>query len=103
MLFCCCLKCSRNRSGSRDARKDERPLLDLSSSSFSDVPPSPGPPPPPRSGPHAPPPPKDGPLMPPKSKPMPPIPHDRGNSAASSGGEASGESDASKTKLKPFF
>ncbi|XP_034702496.1 formin-like protein 3 [Vitis riparia] len=80
------------------------------------APPPPGPPPPPppkppaKPGPRPPPPPKivRPPPMPPKSSAanskLPPLgPHHRKNTASGEGDDVTGESDAPKTKLKPFF
>ncbi|KAI4384985.1 hypothetical protein MLD38_003063 [Melastoma candidum] len=69
--------------------------------------PSPGKPAPPPPGP--PPPPKPQPPPPPKGSRPPPAPppktggHVRGNSASSDGFDSKGDSEAPKTKLKPFF
>ncbi|GAB4859479.1 hypothetical protein Ancab_010946 [Ancistrocladus abbreviatus] len=59
------------------------------------------PPPPPKAGPRAPPPPMKGarpPPMPPKS-----AANRRGQSSSGEGSELTGDSDAARTKLKPFF
>ncbi|XVF66950.1 hypothetical protein PTKIN_Ptkin10aG0080900 [Pterospermum kingtungense] len=66
---------------------------------------APASPPPPPPHPNPPPPPKVSrpPPMPPKSKPSPNGPHHRGHSASGGGKETNVESEAPKTKLKPFF
>lgn len=73
-------------------------------------PPRPGPPPPPPPkppSPSPPPPPKVLPPNPPKPgnlpKPLPLGAHQRGHSSEAGGSDSLGESDAPKTKLKPFF
>ncbi|KAG8364617.1 hypothetical protein BUALT_Bualt18G0016100 [Buddleja alternifolia] len=69
------------------------------------APPPPGPPPPPPkpSAPAPPPPPKVGRPPPNPPKPSPLGPHHRGHSSTGEGSEVSDESQAPKTKLKPFF
>ncbi|CAN4104832.1 unnamed protein product [Withania somnifera] len=71
-------------------------------------PPVPPPPPPPKPpSPSPPPPPKVRPPNPPKPgnfpKPLPLGAHQRGRSSGDEGSDSLGESDAPKTKLKPFF